>query len=93
MLRPQDTATRERKSLDAIGHFRLDAEGAGRAAGWASGPLPEPRPVPVPASGCTTFSRETIDALSRDVHAQAIRELEPSRPVGFVNVMLAPHKR
>lgn len=79
----------------------------------------------------TTFSPETIDDASREVHAQAIRELvardrnhpsvvlwsianepesdteaseryfeplfalarelDPSRPVGFVNVMLAPH--
>jgi beta-glucuronidase len=81
--------------------------------------------------GYTTFSPDTINDTSRDVHAQAIRELiardknhpsvvlwsianepesdtqaaedyfrplfdvarkaDPSRPVGFVNVMLAPH--
>lgn len=79
----------------------------------------------------TTFSPETINDVSREAHAQAIRELvardknhpsvvlwsianepesdtdaarayfeplftltrelDPSRPVGFVNVMLAPH--
>ncbi len=81
--------------------------------------------------GYTTFSPETINDVSREVHAQAIRELvardknhpsvvlwsianepesdtqasedyfrplfdvareaDPTRPVGFVNVMLAPH--
>ncbi len=81
--------------------------------------------------GYTTFSPETINDASREVHSQAIRELvardknhpsvviwsianepesdteaaenyfrplfdltrelDPSRPVGFVNVMLAPH--
>ncbi|MGC5617261.1 beta-glucuronidase [Georgenia sp. Z1491] len=83
------------------------------------------------AQGYTTFSPETINDESREVHAQAIRELihrdknhpsvvlwsianepesdtepaedyfrplfaltrelDPTRPVGFVNVMLAPH--
>ena len=31
MLRPQDTATRERKALDGLWRFRLDADGVGRA--------------------------------------------------------------
>jgi beta-glucuronidase len=83
--------------------------------------------------GYTTFSPETINDRTREVHAQAIRELvardrnhpsvvlwsianepesdteaaedyfrplfdvardaDPTRPVGFVNVMLAPHGR
>jgi beta-glucuronidase len=83
------------------------------------------------AQGYTTFSPDTINDASREVHAQAIRELvardknhpsvviwsianepesdtqasedyfrplfdvtraaDPTRPVGFVNVMLAPH--
>jgi beta-glucuronidase len=83
--------------------------------------------------GYTTFSPDTINAATREVHAQAIRELvtrdknhpsvvlwsianepesdtegaeayfeplfdvarqaDPTRPVGFVNVMLAPHGR
>ncbi|GAA5058729.1 beta-glucuronidase [Thermocatellispora tengchongensis] len=50
MLRPQDSATRERRSLDGLWAFRLDPGGAGRAAGWWRGPLPEPREMPVPAS-------------------------------------------
>jgi beta-glucuronidase len=83
------------------------------------------------SQGYTTFSPDTINDTTREVHAQAIRELvqrdknhpsvviwsianepesdtegaedyfrplfdltrelDPSRPVGFVNVMLAPH--
>jgi beta-glucuronidase len=33
MLRPQDTATRERKSLNGIWQFALDADGVGRDQG------------------------------------------------------------
>ncbi|MGW0246164.1 beta-glucuronidase [Nocardia goodfellowii] len=50
MLRPQDTATRERRSLDGLWRFRLDAGGDGRAAGWWREPLPEALAMPVPAS-------------------------------------------
>ena len=50
MLRPQDTVTRDRRSLNGLWDFRLDAEGAGRDAGWQRGPLPESRAMPVPAS-------------------------------------------
>ncbi|MGV0836345.1 beta-glucuronidase [Mycolicibacterium thermoresistibile] len=85
------------------------------------------------AQGFTTFTEETINDATREVHRQAIRELiardknhpcvvlwsianepesesaaartyfeplvtetrklDPSRPVGFVNVMLAPHDK
>ena len=34
MLRPTDTATRERKSLTGIWRFRLDAAGEGLCAEW-----------------------------------------------------------
>jgi beta-glucuronidase len=50
MLRPQDTATRERKALDGLWDFRLDAAGEGRTAGWQTGPLAGARRMPVPAS-------------------------------------------
>ena len=39
MLRPQDTATRERKALDGLWRFRLDVDGVGRAERWFAGPL------------------------------------------------------
>ena len=41
MLRPTDTATRERKSLTGIWRFRLDAAGEGPSAEWFKRPLPD----------------------------------------------------
>jgi beta-glucuronidase len=50
MLRPQDTATREKKNLDGIWSFRLDADSTGRDEHWYDGPLPGARDMAVPAS-------------------------------------------
>ena len=50
MLRPIDTATRERKALDGLWRFALDARGAGRRERWWAGPLAGAREMPVPAS-------------------------------------------
>ena len=50
MLRPQDTATRERKRLDGLWRFALDPGGAGRRERWWAGPLAGAREMPVPAS-------------------------------------------
>ena len=62
MLRPQDTSTRERKSLNGLWQFRLDPEGEGRSADWFSQPMPESRPMAVPAS----FNDIAADATVRD---------------------------
>ncbi|WP_353510524.1 beta-glucuronidase [Intrasporangium sp.] len=50
MLRPSDTATRERKSLVGLWRFRLDGDGEGRSARWFDGPLPDAGEMAVPAS-------------------------------------------
>lgn len=50
MLRPLDTATRERKSLAGLWDFQLDAAGDGRAQRWWTSVLPEAVTMPVPAS-------------------------------------------
>ena len=50
MLPPKDTATRERKTLDGLWSFALDADGAGRRERWWEGPLAGAREMPVPAS-------------------------------------------
>jgi beta-glucuronidase len=50
MLRPQDTTTRERKSLAGLWRFRLDGAGEGRTAEWFKGPLTDAREMAVPAS-------------------------------------------
>jgi beta-glucuronidase len=62
MLRPQDSSTRERKSLNGLWQFRLDPDGEGRSAGWFSGPLPDSRDMAVPAS----FNDIAADATVRD---------------------------
>ena len=50
MLRPQDTDTRERKSLNGLWAFAIDPNGQGRAARWFAGPLAGAREMAVPAS-------------------------------------------
>src|SRR5215207_2600677 len=62
MLRPQDSDTRERKSLNGLWQFRLDSEGEGRSAEWFDQPLSESRPMAVPAS----FNDIAADATVRD---------------------------
>jgi beta-glucuronidase len=62
MLRPQDTSTRERKSLNGLWQFKLDPDGEGRSAGWFSQSLPESREMAVPAS----FNDIAADATVRD---------------------------
>ena len=62
MLRPQDTVSRERKSLNGLWQFCLDAEGVGRTEGWWNRPLAGAREIPVPASYNDIFA----DAKVRD---------------------------
>jgi beta-glucuronidase len=62
MLRPQDTATRERKSLTGLWRFRLDGAGEGRSAGWFRRPLEDAREMAVPAS----FNDIAADPAVRD---------------------------
>jgi beta-glucuronidase len=62
MLRPQDTATRERKSLTGLWRFRLDGAGEGRSAEWFRRPLTDAREMAVPAS----FNDIAADAAVRN---------------------------
>jgi beta-glucuronidase len=50
MLRPQDTATRERRSLTGLWRFKLDGAGEGRRGAWFRRPLTDAREMAVPAS-------------------------------------------
>jgi beta-glucuronidase len=50
MLRPQDSPTRETKSLAGLWRFRPDAEGVGRGERWYAGDLAGAVDMPVPAS-------------------------------------------
>jgi beta-glucuronidase len=62
MLRPQDTATRERKSLNGLWRFAFDSEGVGRSEQWWNGPLANAREAAVPASYNDLFA----DPAARD---------------------------
>ena len=62
MLRPQDNACRERKSLNGLWRFALDGAGEGRSAGWFSDRLADSREMAVPAS----FNDVAADAAVRD---------------------------
>jgi beta-glucuronidase len=59
MLALRDTATRERKSLDGLWRFTLDAAGAGRE-GWQYGLPAGARGIPVPASYNDVFPEPEI---------------------------------
>ncbi|HEY0536896.1 MAG TPA: beta-glucuronidase [Actinoallomurus sp.] len=50
MLRPQETSSRERVSLNGLWAFALDPGDRGRAEEWWRGPLPDAAEMPVPAS-------------------------------------------
>ena len=62
MLRPKDTASRERKSLNGLWRFAFDGEGVGRGDEWWNGPLANAREVAVPASYNDLFA----DPAARD---------------------------
>ncbi|HJU02425.1 MAG TPA: beta-glucuronidase [Actinomycetes bacterium] len=62
MLRPQDTATRERKPLTGLWRFRLDPAGEGRSAEWFRRRLPDAGEIAVPAS----FNDITTDPAVRE---------------------------
>src|SRR3954452_5972265 len=50
MLSPRESITRERRSLDGLWRFALDAEGTGRAEAWWTRPLRGDTEMPVPGS-------------------------------------------
>lgn len=70
MMRPQDTATRERKSLNGLWRFALDADGHGRHAGWWRQPLAGARDIPVPASFNDLFADADVRDYVGDVWYQ-----------------------
>jgi beta-galactosidase/beta-glucuronidase len=61
MLRPQDTSTRERKSLNGLWKFPLDKATEGRSGRWFAQPLRNAREMAVPAS----FNDIAADATVR----------------------------
>jgi beta-glucuronidase len=72
MLRPQDTATRERRSLNGIWQFAIDADGVGRDQGWWNAPLAGAREIPVPASYNDIFADARVHDHVGDVWYQTL---------------------
>src|SRR5215213_5402180 len=72
MLRPQDSSTRERKSLNGLWRFRLDSEGEGRSARWFSHPLPESGQMVVPASFNDIAANATVRDYFGDIWYQTV---------------------
>src|SRR5690349_23425041 len=60
VLRPQDTSTRERKSLSGRWRFILDPAAEGREHRWFAGPLADAREMAVPASFNEIFTDPAI---------------------------------
>ncbi|NJC71352.1 beta-glucuronidase [Planosporangium thailandense] len=72
MLEPRETPTRERRSLDGLWRFALDADGVGRGEGWWRGPLPGAREAPVPASYNDLFADARVHDHVGDVWYQTL---------------------
>jgi beta-glucuronidase len=70
MLPPRDTATRERKSLDGLWRFALDADGVGHRNGWWQRPLAGTREIPVPSSYNDLFPEAEVHDHVGDVWYQ-----------------------
>jgi beta-glucuronidase len=79
MLRPQDTATRERKRLDGLWRFALDPGAAGRGERWWAAPLAGAREMPVPAS----YNDIYPDAALRDHVGDAWYQTLARVPAGW----------
>ena len=85
MLRPQDTDTRERKSLNGLWRFALDPAGEGRARRWFSGPLTEGREMAVPAS----FNDVSADPAVRDYFGDIWYQTTVRVPRGWAGQRIA----
>ena len=81
MLAPRDTATRERKSLDGLWRFALDAAGTGRGQGWQDGLPAGARQIPVPASYNDVFRDPDVHDHVGDVWYETLARV-PARWAG-----------
>src|SRR4051794_21196438 len=87
MLRPQDTATRERKSLNGLWRFALDPQGVGRDQGWYRRRLADAREMPVPAS----FNDVAADAALRDYFGDVWYQTTVRVPRGWSGQRIVLH--
>jgi beta-glucuronidase len=72
VLRPRDTATRERRSLDGLWRFALDADARGRQEEWWKQPLAGAWEIPVPASYNDVFASARARNHVGDVWYQTV---------------------
>ena len=72
MLRPRDTPSRERKSLDGLWRFAFDAAGVGREEEWWKGPLAGGLEAAVPASYADLFADPAAREHLGDVWYQTL---------------------
>jgi beta-glucuronidase len=87
MLRPQDTATRERKPLTGLWRFRLDPAGEGRSAEWFKRPLPDAREMAVPAS----FNDIAADPAVREYFGDVWYQMTVRVPRGWDGQRIVLH--
>jgi beta-glucuronidase len=85
VLRPQDTDTRERKSLNGLWAFAIDPNGQGRAGRWFAGPLAGAREMAVPAS----FNDIAADPAVRDHVGEVWYQTTVRAPRGWAGQRIA----
>jgi beta-glucuronidase len=78
VLRPKETETRERKALDGLWSFALDADGRGRDEGWWKQRLAGARDIPVPASFNDVFASAEERNHVGDVWYQTVARIPES---------------
>ncbi len=79
MLRPEETATREKVSLDGLWDFRMDWDGVGRSEEWQKTGIPDPVAMAVPAS----FNDLVTDAVEREFHGDIWYQRKVRVPRGW----------
>jgi beta-glucuronidase len=79
VLRPRDSETRERRCLDGLWRFTLDADGRGRREEWWKQRLLDSREAPVPASYNDIFA----DAETHDHVGDAWYQTVARVPAGW----------
>ncbi|HEY7272255.1 MAG TPA: beta-glucuronidase [Actinoplanes sp.] len=87
MLRPQDTDTRERKSLNGLWRFALDPNAEGRAGRWFADPLAGARDMAVPAS----FNDISADTAVRDYFGDVWYQTAVRVPRGWAGQRIVLH--
>jgi beta-glucuronidase len=87
MLRPQDSATRERKNLNGLWQFALDPDAQGQTDRWYADPLADAREMAVPAS----FNDIAANAAVRDYFGDVWYQRTAWVPRGWAGQRIVLH--